>query len=277
MESARRRGQAAETVDVRAYNRSAWNRQVEQGNPWTVPVSAERVERARQGEWEIVLTPTKAVPRAWFGDLAGARVLCLASGGGQQGPLLAAAGADVTVFDNSPAQLAQDRMVAAREGLAIECIEGDMADPAALADESFDLVVHPVSNCFVPDVRPVWRAAHRVLRPGGALLAGFCNPVLYLFDEDLSDTGELIARHRIPYSDLKALSAAELEARQSAGEPLNFGHSLDDQIGGQLDAGLVIVGFYEDHWRPEDDEPIARLLPCFAATRAVRPAAAAGK
>ena len=40
------------------------------------------------------------MPADWFGDLAGAPVLCLASGGGQQGPLLAAAGARVTVFDN---------------------------------------------------------------------------------------------------------------------------------------------------------------------------------
>ena len=258
-------------MDVRAYNRAAWNRQVEQGNNWTRPVSPEQIARARSGDWEIVLTPIKAVPRPWFGDLAGARVLCLASGGGQQGPILAAAGAIVTVLDNSPAQLAQDRMVAEREGLTIECIEGDMAAPDALADASFDLIVHPVSNCFVPDVRPVWRAAHRLLRPGGALLAGFCNPVLYLFDEEASKRGELVARHPIPYSDLVSLSAEERDARLRAGEPLSFGHTLEDQIGGQLDAGLVLVGFYEDTWRADDNEPIARLLPSFIATRAVRP------
>ena len=87
--------------------------------------------------------------------LAGADVLCLAAGGGQQGPILAAAGADVTVFDNSPRQLAQDRLVADRDGLAIRTIEGDMADLSAFADASFDLVVHPVSNVFAADVRPV--------------------------------------------------------------------------------------------------------------------------
>ena len=37
----------------------------------------------------------------------------------------------------------------------------------ALADESFDVVFHPVSNVFAPRVRPVWQEAFRVLRPGG--------------------------------------------------------------------------------------------------------------
>ena len=80
-------------MDVRAYNREAWNRQVADGNPWTIPVSTETVAAARRGEWTILLTPSIPVPRAWFPPLAGADVLCLASGGGQQGPILAAAGA----------------------------------------------------------------------------------------------------------------------------------------------------------------------------------------
>src|SRR5580658_7124734 len=98
-------------------------------------------------------------------------MLCLASGGGQQGPILAAAGANVTVFDNSPAQLAQDRLVAEREGLVIETVQGDMANLCVFKDARFDLIIHPVSNVFVPDVKPVWREAYRILKPGGALLS----------------------------------------------------------------------------------------------------------
>ena len=150
-------------MDVVAYNRQAWNQQVAQGNPWTVPVSAEVIAEERIGRWAIVLKPNIPVPRSWFPDpLNGRDVLCLASGGGQQGPVLAAAGAQVTVFDNSPAQLACDRLVAAREGLTIRTVQGDMADLSAFADESFDLIFHPVSNLFAPDVRPVWRECHRV-------------------------------------------------------------------------------------------------------------------
>src|SRR5262245_43032058 len=110
-------------MDVVAYNRRAWDTQVNKGNRWTVPVSPELIAAARRGEWELVLTPTLPVPRDWFPPLAGLDVLCLASGGGQQVPILAAAGASVTVLDNSGRQLAQDRHVAEREGLTIRTVQ----------------------------------------------------------------------------------------------------------------------------------------------------------
>lgn len=257
-------------MDIRSYNRGAWDRQVAGGNPWTVPVTAEEVAAARRGQWQIVLTPLKPVPAAWFPPLAGADVLCLASGGGQQGPILAAAGARVTVFDNSPAQLAQDRMVAEREGLDIRTIEGDMRDLSALADEAFDLIFHPVSNLFVPDIRPVWREAYRVARPGGVLLAGFVNPAMYLFDFDKADDeGLLEVKYRLPYSDVDSLDEAGLQAVMDSGRPLEFSHSLEDQIGGQLAAGFVLTGFFEDRFEPQEDV-ISQYLPTFLATRAVK-------
>jgi ubiquinone/menaquinone biosynthesis C-methylase UbiE len=169
-------------VNIREHNRLAWDKQVENGNQWTVPISPEAVAAARKGQWTIILTPTKPVPRNWLPNLIGQQVLCLASGGGQQGPVLAVAGAHVTVLDNSPKQLERDRLVSEREGLAIATVEGDMADLSMFSDQSFDIVVHPVSNVFVPDVRPVWREAFRVLRKKGILIAGFNNPVVYLFD-----------------------------------------------------------------------------------------------
>jgi hypothetical protein len=95
------------TINFLAYNRAAWDQKVEQQDRWTRPVTKEVVDRARRGKFELLLTPTKPVPRSWFPELKGTRTLCLASGGGQQGPLLAAVGAVVTVFDNSPKQLSQ--------------------------------------------------------------------------------------------------------------------------------------------------------------------------
>jgi len=199
---------------IRDHNRSAWNSEVAKGNRWTVPVGPEAVARARKGDWSIVLTPTIPVPRDWFPPLQGADVLCLASGGGQQGPVLAAAGARVTVLDNSPAQLARDREVSEREGLAIKIVEGDMADLSAFGDGSFDLIFHPVSNVFVPEVVPMWRECHRVLRPGGVLLAGFMNPHVYLFDYDEVDrTGALEVRFTLPYADTTHLDGAALQKR----------------------------------------------------------------
>ncbi len=256
-------------MDLREYNRHAWDKQVEHGNRWTVPVSPEVIAAARRGRWEIVLTPTKPVPKEWFPELAGADVLCLASGGGQQGPILAAVGARVTVLDNSPQQLAQDRLVAEREGLEIEIVEGDMRDLSPFPAESFDLIVHPVSNLFVPDVQPVWRESFRVLRRGGALIAGIVNPALYIFEWDLLERGTLEVRHSLPYSDLESLSDEEKERFAKEGEPFEFSHTLEEQIGGQLEAGFLLAGFYEDAEAPEDNV-LARYMPTFFATRAIK-------
>jgi SAM-dependent methyltransferase len=245
---------------------------VEKGNPWTVPVEAETVAAARNARWSILLTPTKPVPLDWWPDLRGLRVLCLASGGGQQGPILAAAGADVTVLDNSPRQLAQDRLVAEREGLALTTVEGDMADLGMFPGSSFDVIVHPVSNVFVPDVHPVWREAFRVLRPGGLLLAGFVNPATFLFDfDEAKRSGEFVVRYTLPYSDLDQLGEQQKRRYSEQGDPLEFSHTLEDQIGGQLAAGFVLTGFYEDRDREEDDEELSRFMPVYIATRAVKP------
>ena len=258
--------------DVVAYNRQKWDRKVASGDRWTIPVSPEEVADARRGEFSVVLTPHRPVPEGWFPPLEGCEVLCLASAGGQQGPILAAAGARVTVFDNSPKQLGQDQLVAEREGLEIATVEGDMADLSCFDPETFDLIFHPVSNCFVEDVRPVWREAFRVLRPGGNLLAGFCNPVVYLFDDELFENGELEVRHSIPYSDLTSLTEEEFARYAEMNEPAAFGHTLDDQIGAQIDAGFAITGFYEDDWGPDSDDPLSRHIKTFISTRATKPA-----
>ncbi len=243
---------------------------VAEGDVWTLPVSPEEIERARFGDWSIVLTPNKPVPRDWFGDVAGKTILCLASGGGQQGPILAAAGARVTVFDASPAQLAQDEAVARRDGLEITLEQGFMHDLSAFADCAFDLIFHPVSNSFAPAVEPVWRECFRVLRPGGALLAGFMNPVVYVFDADAEERGELIVRHRLPYADIHDRSPDDLRRIVDRDHVVEFSHSLESQIDGQLAAGFVLTGLYEDTDR---GPPKGRSLffPTSLATRAVKP------
>jgi SAM-dependent methyltransferase len=256
-------------MDILEYQKRAWDRQVEGGNVWTVPVGPEVIAEARRGRWSVLLTEQRPTPREWFpAELAGLDVLCLASGGGQQGPTLAAAGARVTVLDNSPAQLAQDRLVAAREGLELSTFEGDMRDLSRFADESFDLVFHPVSNLFVPDVRPVWRESFRVLRRGGALLAGFMNPAFYIFGSQEEGHRRLEVKYRLPFSDLEDLDAAERERLFASDVPAEFSHTLEDQIGGQLEAGFRLAGFYEDRHRWER---IAEFMPTYIATRAVKP------
>lgn len=254
-------------MNVRDHNRLAWDRMAAGGSRWSQPVSPEDVAAARAGEPRIFLTPTRPVPLDWLGALAGRHVLCLAGGGGQQGPLLAAAGAIVTVVDLSPQQLARDRAVAAREGLALTLVEGDMADLSAFPDGSFDLIVHPVANLYVPDIYPVWAEAHRVLRPGGELLAGFMNPFVYIFDQDALAEGRLEARHQLPYSELTSISAEERQRLVDEGDALQFSHSLEEQIAGQIAAGFQLVGLFEDR---REGHPLSALMTTHLATRARR-------
>jgi SAM-dependent methyltransferase len=259
-------------IDILEHNRKAWDKEVERGNQWTVPVGPEEIEQARKGMLNILLTPTIPVPLEWFPPLKNSDVLCLASGGGQQGPLLAAAGATVTVLDYSPKQLAQDAFVAKRDSLEVKTIQGDMANLHMFEDRSFDLIVHPVSNTFVPNVKPVWQEAHRVLRPGGVLLAGFTNPIIYMFDHDLLDReGVLQVKYSIPYSDIDDLPEDMLNRNIDQKIPLEYSHTLDDQLGGQLAAGFWITGFFEDRLDEAEDDLLTKLAPFFIATRALKP------
>ncbi len=259
-------------IDPVAHNRAAWDKQVDGDNEWTRPVGPDVIARARGGDWSVVLIGYEPVARDWFpAELRGVDVLCLASGGGQQGPVLAAAGANVTVFDNSPRQLEQDRAIADRDGLAVGTELGDMRDLSVFADASFDLIFHPVSNLFCPDLAPVWRECYRVLRPGGAPLAGFLNPDIFLFDMEAQDKrGELVVRHALPYSDLTHISEEERVRVAGADAPLEYSHTLTEQIGGQLAAGFVLTHFTE---APHHAGVTAKYLSGYFATRAIKPLA----
>ena len=254
-------------MDIRDYNRKAWDNYVNGGESlWTRPVSPEIIAKARNGEISILLTEQKPVPREWFPPLNGLDILCLACGGGQQGPVLAAAGANVTVFDNSPRQLDQDRFVAEREDLDIRLVEGDMRDLSAFTDESFDFIFHPVSNLFIHEIRSVWREACRVLRHGGTMLAGFMNPVLYIFDFEKAEQGTMEVRFKLPYADADYPEIAE--KLMAEGDALEHSHTLTEQLGGQMDAGFHIIGMYEDY---QQYTAVSDYTPTYIATRALKP------
>lgn len=257
--------------NVVEYNSSAWDAAVDKGNTWTKPVGPEVIAAAREGEWSIVLTPSRPVPKDWFGGIRGKDVLCLASGGGQQAPVLAGAGARVTSFDNSARQLEQDRIVAERDGLEIRIEQGDAADLSRFADASFDIVFNPCSNCFMPRLQPVWDECYRVLRSGGVLLVGFTKPDVFIFDWiEEERSGELKVRFSLPYTDETSLEPNEFAMVTERNQPLEFSHTLEDQLGGQTSAGFYIVGLYEDYWG-DTDRPLDKHMPAFVATRAVKP------
>ena len=257
------------TEEVLQINQDGWDRRVEAQDVWTQPVSAEEIKAALAGDWSVVLTPNKPVPRDWFGEVDGRHILCLASGGGQQGPILSAAGGRVVVFDASPRQLAQDAMVANRDGLSLRTVRGFMHDLGAFSDETFDIVFHPVSNNYAPDVRPVWRECFRVLKRGGVLLAGFMNPVVYIFDPDAQDRGELVVKHPLPYSDVGDLGPEALARVIEQDHTVEYSHTLESQIGGQLEAGFVLTHLFEDKDRNSGNIRSRYFPTCFA-TRALK-------
>jgi ubiquinone/menaquinone biosynthesis C-methylase UbiE len=256
-------------MDMISHNRKAWNNKVKEGAVYTKAVSPELIEKCKAGEWEITVTTVRPVPKEWFPEsLKGQKVLCLASGGGQQGPILAAAGAEVTVMDISDKQLEQDLAVAERDGLMLKTVQGSMSDLHMFDDESFDLIVHPVSNLFVEDVSSVWKEAARVLKNKGMLISGFTNPLLFIFDDEQEMNGTLEVRNSIPSTSLDNMSKAEIEKHLAANQTVEFGHTLEDQIQGQIDAGFVIAGFYEDDFG--GSRLLDKYIKTFIATKAIK-------
>ena len=249
-------------MDYSEINAQAIDRWIRDGWEWGVPITHQAYLDTLAGNWDVVLTPTKPVPKAWFGDLKGKRVLGLASGGGQQMPIFAALGAVCTVLDYSPAQLESERMVSQREGYDIRIIRADMTKPLPFDDNAFDLIFHPVSNCYVREVRPIFRECFRVLKPGGALLGGYDMGINFLVDEK-----EERIVNSLPFDPIT--DPALMAQLQKNDDGVQFSHTLEDQVGGQLAAGFQITDLYED------TNGYGRLhdmgIPTFAAIRAVKP------
>ncbi len=225
--------------DYTELNSKTIDRWIDEGWEWGIPVSHETYKKALDGDWSVLLTPTKPVPREWFGELRGKKLLGLASGGGQQIPLFTAAGAECTVLDYSEKQLESERLVAEREGYDVKIIRADMTKPLPFDDGEFDIIFHPVSNCYVRDVLPIWRECFRVLKKGGRLLAGLDNGINFLFDDD-----ETKMVNALPYDPLS--NPAQYETAMKNDYGIQFSHTIEEQIGGQLKAGFTLADVYGD-------------------------------
>ena len=251
-------------------NAKAIDKWVEKGWEWSIPVTHEVYSDAKNGKWDIVLTPTKPVPHEWFAPflkrerLDGVHLLGLASGGGQQMPVLSAIGAECTVLDYSDKQLENEQIVAERENYKINIVKADMTKRLPFDGDSFDIVFHPVSNCYIEDVYHVWNECYRILRSGGILLAGMDNGFNFLFD---SYDRPLIVTNKLPFNPLKNPEQME-KLIMSGDDSIQFSHTFGEQIGGQLKAGFVITGAYEDF--DNDVDAIADGIPSYWATRAVK-------
>ena len=244
--------------DINAQTIDRW---IAEGWEWGKPIDHAAYAKAQAGDWQVLLTPMRPVPHDWFGDLRGKKVLGLASGGGQQMPILAALGAVCTVLDYSESQLESERMVAAREGYDINVVRADMTKPLPFEDGAFDLIFHPVSNCYVREVEPIWRECGRVLKDGGVLLAGYNNNFVYALDN-----AEKTLVNTLPFDP--TVNPEQMKQLRDEDGGVQFSHTLDEQIGGQIKAGFAITDFYEDY---DSEGGLAEHhVPGYIATRAVK-------
>ncbi len=188
----------------------------------------------------------------WLGpSVAGLRVLCLASGGGRQSALYAAAGARVTVVDISPEMLALDRQVAAERNLEVRTVEASMDDLGMFAEGDFDLVVQPVSTCYVADVAVVYREIARVMSAGGLYISQHKQPASLQAAVEPSAGGYELTE---PYYRTGPLPAVVGSSHREAGT-LEFLHRWTELLGGLCRAGFVI----EDLLEPLHAEPDAAI------------------
>ncbi len=211
------------------------DRLVENDVNWSACATQEQLQNARNGKLQLMFGFDGAVPTEWLGDLNGKKVLCLAGAGGLQAPLLACAGADVTVLDLSERMLDKDRMIAEREHLTIHIEHGNMCDLSRFPDACFDLVLNPPSLFYVPDVMPVFREVYRVLKCGGSFIMCSSNPIAYVCDYD-ETIGCYKAVNRMPY---RSMDYAD------QGDWVEYGHTMESYIGGQLQCGFVLTGYVE--------------------------------
>lgn len=224
---------------IREQNKRAWDALVAKKQCFTRPADDDEVH-----------DPLGTVDKAgWLGgDVRGKRLLCLAAGGGSQSILYAAAGAEVTVVDISPAMLALDRTAAAERGLQVRTIEASMDDLAALADTTFDIVIHPVSTCYVPEVRPVFREVARVTVPGGLYISQHKTPQNLQAEQGPAARGYELTEPYYRNGPLPPVIGSRLREEGT----LEFLHRWEELIGGICRAGFVIEDLLEPlHAKPD--------------------------
>lgn len=208
------------------------------GWKWGQMIDHATYIRALAGDYALFLTPTKPVPKSWFKDIRGAKVLGLASGGGQQMPILSALGARCTLLDYSLVQCQSDQIVAEREGYDIEIIRADMTRPLPFADETFDMIINPVSNCYIKEIDPVFKECYRILKEGGELIGGYGMGIVEAYDDDD------VLRYKLPFDPIAYPEHKKACVDNDWG--MNFSHSVGEQINGQLKAGFKISEVYDD-------------------------------
>lgn len=228
-------------MSAHEHNRRAWDALVREKQRFTIP--------ARDEEFANPLAFVDQL--GWLGsDIRGRKLLCLAAGGGKHGPLYAAAGADVTVVDISPAMLELDREVAAERGLALRTVEASMDDLSMFIIGEFDIVIHPVSTCYVPQIAPVYQAVARVMRPGGLYISQHKTPTNLQAEQQPGARGYELTEPYYRSGPLPPVAGSRLREEGT----LEFLHRWEEILGHLCRSGFVIEDLIEPLHAKEEAE-----------------------
>ena len=229
-----------EPTDKHWHNKAAWDRLAKKQDRLARP--------AREVDFADPLASVDG-PGWLGGNIFGKRVLCLAAGGGRQGPIYAAAGARVTVVDLSPVMLELDRKVASERKLNLRTLETSMDDLSALGDATFDIVIHPVSTCYLPDVTKTYQEVARVLTNGGIYISQHKQPTSMQAAIE-PEQGSYYLQHNYFFKQpLPASSKPNLVREEGTQEYI---HRWEELLGQMCRAGLYIEDLTEPlHAKPD--------------------------
>ncbi|MEQ1824585.1 MAG: class I SAM-dependent methyltransferase [Pirellula sp.] len=225
---------------IETRNQAAYDRMARSGHILASIATQEELRR-----------PLEAIDTSgWLGNsIHGWHVLCLAAGGGRHSVLYHAAGAIVTIIDISQGLLELDQQVIQELKFNVRLIQASMVDMPMLRDGEFDLVIQPVSTCYVSDVAPVFTEISRVLKPDGLYISQHKQPInlqasLHLYAGKYAIETEV--GHRATPANGKTPSPLR--------EPntIEFAHSLESILGGICRSGMIVEDFVEPkHSNPE--------------------------
>jgi ubiquinone/menaquinone biosynthesis C-methylase UbiE len=247
---------------IKAYNKSAWDTRARSGCRFSNSAPPSEYEKAARA-----LADNPWLPN----NISGLQVLNLASGGGGQSGLFASLGAKVSVVDISHEMLENDRELARERGFDIRVIEASMDHLPMLHNAEFDLVTHPVSTCYLPNLQNVFDEVARVSKPGATYISHHKQPASMQASADpVNGHYQLIER----YSFKGPLPPVTGKMHREDGT-LEFLHTLQDLLGGLCQAGFYIDDFREaDHAEP-DAAPgsfghRSSFVPAFMSIKAIR-------
>jgi hypothetical protein len=104
-----------------------------------------------------------------------------------------------------------------------------------------------------------------VLKSGGILLAGMDNGMNFLFEDIYK--APLVVINKLPFNPLH--NKELYEKLDNAKDGVQFSHTMEEQIGGQIKAGFILTDLYED--TDKDGLLHEYNIPQYIATRAIKP------